>query len=60
MSDEAYRSADCPTKVVSVGAEHQQFGDAFPARRKKMKSGKLARTQHRLEQTKALFANATA
>jgi len=44
----------------AAGAEHQQYGDAFPAWRKQMKSGKLARTQHRLEQTKALFAKATA
>jgi hypothetical protein len=44
----------------AAGAEHQQFGAAFPAWRKKMKSGKLAHTQHRLEQTKALFAKATA
>lgn len=44
----------------AAGAEHQQYGDDFPAWRKKMKSGKLSRTQHRLEQTKALFATATA
>ena len=44
----------------AAGAEHQQQGDDFPAWRKKMKSGKLARTQHRLAQTKGLFAKATA
>jgi hypothetical protein len=43
----------------AAGAEHQQFGDEFPDWRKKMKSGKLSRTRHRLEQTKALFAQAT-
>jgi hypothetical protein len=44
----------------AAGAEHQQYGDNFPAWRKKMKSGKLARTQYRLAQTKTLFATATA
>jgi hypothetical protein len=44
----------------SAGAEHQQFGDDFPSWRKEMKSGKLARTRRRLEQTKALFAHAMA
>jgi hypothetical protein len=44
----------------AAGAEHQQYGDDFPAWRKKMKSGKLARTQRRLKQTEALFAHATA
>jgi hypothetical protein len=44
----------------AAGAEHQQYGDDFPTWRKKMKSGKLARTRRRLEQTEALFAQATA
>jgi hypothetical protein len=43
----------------AAGAEHQQYGDDFPAWRKQMKSGKLARTQQRLAQTRALFAKAT-
>ena len=44
----------------SAGAEHQQFGDEFPAWRKKMKSGKLARTRRRLKQAEALLAPITA
>ena len=44
----------------AAGAAQQQYGDDFPAWRKTMKSGKLARTQARLAQTKALFAKATA
>jgi len=44
----------------SAGAEHQQFGDEFPAWRKKMKSGKLARTRRRLNQAEALLAQVTA
>ena len=44
----------------SAGAEHQQFGDEFPTWRKKMKSGKLARTRYRLKQAEALLAPITA
>lgn len=44
----------------AAGAEHQQYGDDFPAWRRQMKSGKLARTQYRLAQSKALFTKATA
>jgi hypothetical protein len=44
----------------AAGAEHQQFGDDFPNWRKEMKSGKLARTRRRLQQTEALFAQTNA
>jgi hypothetical protein len=39
----------------SAGSEHQQFGDEFPAWRREMKSGKLARTRRRVSQAKALL-----
>jgi hypothetical protein len=44
----------------AAGTEHQEYGDHFPAWRKQMKSGRLARTRRRLAQTQALFAKATA
>ncbi|MGI8777067.1 MAG: hypothetical protein ACR2LJ_06685 [Acidimicrobiales bacterium] len=39
---------------ASAGKEKQQFGDEFPAWRKDMKSGPLARTRRRLAQEKAV------
>ena len=39
----------------SAGKENQKFGDDFPAWRKEMKSGPLARTRRRVEQANALL-----
>jgi hypothetical protein len=39
----------------SAGKEKQKFGDQFPAWRKEMKSGPLARTRRRVEQANALL-----
>jgi hypothetical protein len=38
---------------LSAGKEHQKFGDEFPAWRREMKSGPLARTRRRLAQAAA-------
>jgi hypothetical protein len=39
----------------SAGKEQQKFGDEFPAWRKEMKNGPLARTRRRVEQANALL-----
>jgi hypothetical protein len=39
----------------SAGKEQQEFGDEFPAWRKEMKNGPLARTRRRVEQANALL-----
>jgi hypothetical protein len=39
----------------SAGKENQKFGDEFPAWRKEMKNGPLARTRRRVEQANALL-----
>jgi hypothetical protein len=39
----------------SAGKEKQKFGDEFPAWRKEMKNGPLARTRRRVEQANALL-----
>jgi len=41
----------------SAGQQQQKFGDKFPDWRREMKSGKLARTRYRLEQSAALLGD---